>query len=112
MIEKGTAPHYRWGDGCDGWRLVDTPGLTVIQERMPPGTREVRHFHQKARQFFYIIAGTATLEWNGQLETLTAGQGLEIAPEAAHQIMNNGQTDLEFLVISQPTTTGDRILVD
>ncbi len=109
MIEKASAPHYVWGEGCDGWRLVDTPGLTVIEERMPPGTREVRHFHQKARQFFYIIAGTASLELNGQLETLNPGQGLEIAPEAAHQIMNAGQTDLEFLVISQPTTTGDRI---
>lgn len=109
MIEKASAPHYVWGQNCDGWRLVDTPGLTVIQERMPPGTQEVRHFHQKARQFFYIIAGTATLELNGQTESLKPGQGLEIAPEAPHQIMNTGPNDLEFLVISQPTTTGDRI---
>jgi len=110
VIDKASAPHYVWGQNCEGWRLVDTPALTVIQERMPPGTHEVRHFHQKARQFFYIIVGTATLELKGQRETLNGGQGLEIPPNAPHQILNETQADLEFLVISQPTTTGDRTL--
>lgn len=27
--------HYVWGEGCDGWNLVDGPGLSVKQERMP-----------------------------------------------------------------------------
>ncbi len=64
MIDKNTAPHYLWGRQCDGWRLVDTPALTVIQERMPAGTSEVRHYHLQARQFFYILNGEAVLELN------------------------------------------------
>lgn len=28
----------------------------------------------------------------------------------AHQVLNNSEDTIEFLVISQPTTTGDRII--
>jgi hypothetical protein len=28
--------------------------LSVIEERMPPGASEVRHFHTNAQQFFFI----------------------------------------------------------
>jgi len=34
MISKATAPHYVWGDRCDGWRLVQSDGLSVIHERI------------------------------------------------------------------------------
>ena len=57
MIDKESAPHYGWGEGCDGWHLVRTPELSVIQERMPPGTSEVRHRHGRARQFFFVLSG-------------------------------------------------------
>lgn len=50
MIDKHRASHYAWGKGCDGWHLVNTPELSVIQERMPAGTAEQRHRHQDARQ--------------------------------------------------------------
>jgi hypothetical protein len=35
-ISTGTAPHYAWGAKCDGWHLVRSADLSVIQERMPP----------------------------------------------------------------------------
>ena len=58
--------HYQWGAGCDGWRLVDAPELSIIQERMPPGTAEQQHYHERAQQFFFVLAGTATFEVAGQ----------------------------------------------
>jgi mannose-6-phosphate isomerase-like protein (cupin superfamily) len=109
MISKETADHYIWGDGCDGWRLVDRAELSVIHERMPPGAAEVRHHHQAARQFFFVLFGTATMEVDGMRHTLGAQQGVEIAPGAPHQIRNDSGADVEFLVISQPTTRGDRV---
>jgi len=111
MIDQSTAEHYQWGAACDGWRLVNRPELTVIQERMPPGTNEVRHYHEQARQFFYVLAGVATLELNGARERLSAGQGLEIPPGQPHQIFNESDSNLEFLVISQPSTAGDRVVL-
>lgn len=111
MISKDSAEHYTWGAGCDGWRLVDQPGLSVIHERVPPGAFEVLHFHQQARQFFFVLAGIATLELNGIRETLGPHQGIEIPPGTTHQLLNLSHRDIEFLVISQPTTRGDRIVV-
>lgn len=106
-----TAPHYTWGERCDGWHLVRAPGLSVIQERMPPGTREQRHRHAHARQFFYVLRGELSLEVSETEHRLPAGSGLEIAPGVAHTARNESAADVEFLVISQPPSHGDRELL-
>lgn len=108
MISKATAPHYVWGDACDGWHLVEGQELSVIHERMPPGAAEARHRHHVARQFFFVLLGTATMELSGRREQIGPYQGIEVPPGAAHQIFNESNEDVEFLVISQPTSRGDR----
>ena len=75
---------------------------------MPPGATEVRHRHARARQFFYVLEGVATLEANGVTNSLKAGEGLHIPPGTAHQMCNEGTVDLRFLVISAPKSHGDR----
>lgn len=50
-ISTAKAEHYLWGDGCDGWYLIRTPEMNVIEEKMPPDTCETRHFHVRAGQF-------------------------------------------------------------
>ncbi|HXB93241.1 MAG TPA: cupin domain-containing protein [Puia sp.] len=115
--------HYIWGDQCDGWNFVDQPGLSVKMERMPPHTAEQLHFHRQARQFFYILKGTATFlfAWTEAPTESDSGpvaaerqiivykeQGLEIPPGQWHRILNEGDGDLEFLLCSQPSTAGDR----
>ncbi|MDF1504122.1 cupin domain-containing protein [Roseisolibacter sp. H3M3-2] len=107
-VSTATAPHYAWGDGCDGWHLLRAAGLSVIEERMPAGAREVRHRHAHARQLFYVLAGTLTLEVEGTTHALAPRQALEVAPGAAHQALNVGDAPCEFLVVSQPPSHGDR----
>jgi len=108
-VDITTAPHYRWGAASDGWRLLEGADLTVIQERVPPGDAERRHRHARARQFFYILAGDATLEIDGREVGLTAGQGIEVPPGAPHQFFNRSAADVEMLVISSPRSHGDRV---
>lgn len=110
MISKDNAEHYFWGSGCDGWHLVKRGGLSIIHERMPPGTAEVRHYHQTAWQFFFVLSGAATLEIAGKREVLLAQQGLEVPAGVAHQMRNESEHDVEFIVISQPPSHGDRVL--
>jgi mannose-6-phosphate isomerase-like protein (cupin superfamily) len=107
-ISKGTAEHYLWGKGCDGWHLVKNPQLSVIQERMPAGTAEVRHFHHHAQQFFYVLAGNAVVEVNGQTILLSAGEGVWIPAGTSHQMKNESGDEVHFLVISHPPSHGDR----
>lgn len=101
--------HYQWGDNCDGWNLVDQPGLSVKMERMPPHTAEQEHYHEKARQFFFILRGTATFETSEGSVIVSVKQGLEIPPGLHHRILNETDEELEFLLSSQPSTAGDRI---
>lgn len=108
VVSIANAEHYRWGDGCDGWRLLDDPGLSVIRERVPPGKSEVRHLHRRARQFFLILEGRAVMEIEGQDHPLSAGQGIHVPAGAAHQFKNPTDQPVEFLVVSSPTTRGDR----
>jgi len=101
--------HYTWGDGCDGWILVDTTELSVKQERMPAFTAETLHYHQHAQQFFFILKGTAVFEVEGMVYTVATGQGFHIAAGKKHRIVNKSGEDLEFMLSSQPATSADRI---
>lgn len=78
---------------------------------MPPGSAEVRHRHGRARQFFFVLAGALELEVEGTVHVLTASVGLEVAPGIAHQAYNRGEAPVEFLVVSQPPSHGDREIV-
>ncbi|MGA1857896.1 cupin domain-containing protein [Azospirillum sp. 11R-A] len=106
------AEHYHWGDRCDGWVLSPSPDMMVIQERMPAGTVERRHVHGKARQFFYVLSGELTMELEGTRHLITAMSGIEIPPGSRHQARNDSGADVHFLVVSSPTTRGDRTDLD
>jgi mannose-6-phosphate isomerase-like protein (cupin superfamily) len=111
-ISKQTADHYIWGERCDGWHLVKDSNLSVIHERMPSNTSEVKHYHEKSRQFFFVLSGTITIEVNGNIMNLDKHEGIEVPPLVPHQVFNQSECDAEFLVISQPASKGDRILLD
>lgn len=103
-----TAERNTWGAGADGWHLVRAEGLSVIQERMLPGTAEERHRHAHARQFFFVLAGRLDIEVEGTIHSLRPIEGLEVMPQHAHTVWNRGTEPAEFLVISQPPSRSDR----
>ncbi len=109
IADRSGAEHYLWGQDCDGWLLLQGDDLLVIEERMPPGTAEARHYHARARQFFYVLSGTLTMEQYGATHRIVARQGIAIAPGQPHQARNDSDGDVFFLVISAPTSRGDRI---
>lgn len=111
MISKDRAEHYYWGDGCDGWRLSNYEDQSIIHERMPPDTYEIRHYHNKAKQFFFILLGTMTIEVNGTEHQLKMHEGIEVLPGMPHQVFNRSDQAIEFLVISSPNTSKDRVVV-
>ncbi|PKF60737.1 cupin domain-containing protein [Psychromonas sp. psych-6C06] len=108
IIEKSTAIHYQWGDNCDGWHLVKSKQLSVIQERMLAGCCESNHYHQNAEQFFYIISGLATMKLKNKTLTLKAGEGVHIEAGTAHQLCNESEHELNFIVTSAPPSHGDK----
>lgn len=109
-ISKYNSEHYCWGDLCDGWHLVKTAELSIIHEKMPAKTSEVRHCHEKANQFFFVLTGQASIEIDGELTLLNEHEGIEVLAKTPHQMMNNSSEPIEFIVISMPNSKGDRVL--
>lgn len=113
VISTDNAEHYTWGGpqnaSCDAWYLVKSPGLHVIEERMPPGTAETPHHHARARQFFFVLEGELAMTIEHHAFHLPAGAGIEVAPGQIHQAANTSSSPLRMLVTSQPPSHDDRI---
>ena len=109
IVSTETAEHYRWGEFCDGWHLLQRDDISVIQERVPAGGAEVMHYHNTARQFFYVLEGEGTMIFEDSEVVMKKGEGIEIAPQRRHQFRNRSAAEVLFLVISVPPTGGDRI---
>ena len=113
IISTANAEHYKWGGpkntDCDAWYLVKTPEINIIEELMPPGTSETAHHHARARQFFFVLEGEATLVVEFHDFVLHAGEGLEVSPGQVHQATNRSRAAMRMVVTSQPPSHDDRI---
>jgi mannose-6-phosphate isomerase-like protein (cupin superfamily) len=109
VVSIDNAEHYVWAEICDGWHLLKHEDMSVIQERVPAGASELMHYHAEARQFFYILQGEGIINFEDRLTVLNRGQGIEIPPKVKHQFKNQSNSDVHFLVISVPSTRGDRV---
>ena len=103
--------HYQWGDVCDGWHLLKSDTLSVIQEKMPGGTFEKLHFHTHAQQLFFILSGTASFDINGEKFSVNTNESIHVPKMTKHFISNSNEAELHFLVISEPKSHGDRVNV-
>jgi mannose-6-phosphate isomerase-like protein (cupin superfamily) len=108
---KENTKHYFWGNNCESWILMDSENLSIKSEKMPANTCEKMHFHKNSQQFFYILKGKATFFIDEVQFEVGAQNGISIEPLQKHFIENNSSEILEFLVISNPSTNNDRILI-
>jgi len=111
-VSISNVEHYIWGEQCDGWHLLKRDDVSVIQERVPAGKAETMHYHNHARQFFYILEGEAHMAFEDRSVNLQKGDGIEIPPHTNHRFENNSAEDVHFLVISVPKSQGDRVNIE
>jgi mannose-6-phosphate isomerase-like protein (cupin superfamily) len=104
-----TAPHFLWGEGCEGWWLKQGGKFTVISEIMLPHASELRHLHENTEQFFYVLEGALTIELDGQEYKLEQHNGMVIPPMSPHRVFNSSNQVVKFLVISCPDSHEDRV---
>ena len=109
IISTKTASHYFWGNNYDGWWLKKNGRFTVISEILPPNGSEVKHFHSKTEQFFYVLEGTLSIELDGTNYHLQHHEGITVIPNIAHKVFNQSDKNVKFLVISCPDSHRDRI---
>ena len=112
LTEAGADNLYAWGEGCLGWRLLEQEGLQLRQELMQPGTSETPHLHRRARQVFYVLEGEMTLRMPEGTLRARPRQAIHVPPGRPHWVRNDGAGDLVFVLVSSPSTAGDRIEVE
>ncbi len=107
-VSSENAEHYVWGENCDGYFLLKRGEVHIIEERMPPGTSEQAHWHERSRQLFYVLEGDLTMRFEGGDVQVPCGSALEIEPGKLHQASNESGAEVRFLVVSVPPSHGDR----
>ncbi|HFL3396256.1 TPA: GNAT family N-acetyltransferase [Legionella pneumophila] len=108
-ISKNNAPHFKWGQDCDGWWLKNHGHFTVIYETMPAGSCEIKHYHADTEQFFYCLQGQLAIEFESYEQILQEHEGLSIKPGISHKAKNISKSPVCFLVVSSPNSHQDRI---
>ncbi|NER25699.1 MAG: cupin domain-containing protein [Symploca sp. SIO1C2] len=107
-INKANAENFKWGTACDGWHLLKSDELSIVEEIMPPGSKGVVHHHEVSRHFFYVLEGEASLVIDGTTHLLNRGDSILVLPGKVHQIKNESGDELNFLVVSSPECFTDK----
>lgn len=108
-MNESNLGYYQWGEGCEGWHLCALETLSVIKEKMPPGTQEIKHYHASKTQYFFILEGELVIWMDHQEIHLKKHQGITVLPTVTHEVRNDSQGEVTFLVISSPSDAMDRI---
>jgi len=65
------------GEVCNGWYLLKHNNISIIQERVPAGSAEVMHYHNAARQFFYVLKGEGMMVFEDREAVLKRDKALK-----------------------------------
>ncbi|MBC7417800.1 MAG: cupin domain-containing protein, partial [Pedobacter sp.] len=63
------------------------------------------------QQVFFILFGTASCTIDGSDLKVNANESIHVKPLTIHSILNSGDDELQFLVISEPMAHRDRVEV-
>ncbi len=75
---------------------------SLAQATLAPNQSTTRHFHPRAEEIYFIQSGTGTMEIEGAVREVKAGDAVAIPNGARHQIINTGQSELAFLCCCAP----------
>jgi quercetin dioxygenase-like cupin family protein len=83
----------------DGARLID-----FRISRYPTGGQVEEHAHEIAEQVYYVTGGEGRMTLDGEEHRLVVGTVVLVAPGVRHALINEGSEDLEFVVVTVPSS--------
>ena len=92
-------------DGSTIRSILDRANAPVAQQSLaeaslPAGCATDRHYHKVSEELYFILAGTGTMEIDGEERMVGPGDGILIPAGAWHQI--TAATALRFLCCCAP----------
>jgi transcriptional regulator with XRE-family HTH domain len=76
-----------------------------VAEFAPGGTAGEAYVHDDSQEILLVLSGTVTLELDGTMHRLDAGDSAEYRTSVPHTVHNNGDTRAELLWIVSPPTS-------
>lgn len=73
--------------------------VSVIRQRQQPGGFNPPHTHNR-EEVLVLLDGTLDVTWNGETQTLRAGDAIVIPANTAHQLRNAGSGAAEWLLVA------------
>ncbi len=74
-------------------------GRLFAHNIIPPGSSLGYHKHEGDFETYYILRGEATVNDNGVMKTVKAGDVVYTPPGESHSIENTGSQDLEIMAL-------------
>lgn len=102
MKNTSNTPKVEWAHECFSWHFADHNDVSIKMEEICPGGSSDAHFHSRSLQFFFILEGEATVKLEGARFELKKHEGIEVPLNQKHRIINSGDENLVFLLISSP----------
>jgi mannose-6-phosphate isomerase-like protein (cupin superfamily) len=79
-----------------------TTEQSLAEARLPAGGRTQRHYHAVSEEIYFITAGRAEMELDGERIELGTGEAVAIPPGAWHEVTALGTEELRFLCCCAP----------
>jgi len=86
--------------------VITDCSFSVHMTEWEPGCYVDNHFHEAETEAMYCIAGTGSVQVNGEEHPFFPGAMIVAPPGVTHQIINTGTELLRVLCIFSPASTG------
>ena len=109
---RDAAAPFTTDDGSTIRSLLDLSNAPVANHSLAEATIDagestVRHHHKVSEEIYYLVEGTGTMELDGAVAEVAAGDAILIPPGAWHQITASGDGPVRLLCTCSPPCASD-----
>lgn len=85
--------------------------MMVNWAKLPAGSAFQRHYHEDMQEVFVLLGGPVTMTVDGDPQTLNSGDAILISPREIHEMTNDSDADVEYIVFGISTGEGGQTVV-
>jgi len=99
-------------------RLTDVLGaeqLAITLIRVPPHSdfeQGTGHYHKEREEIYIITRGTLTMRFGDDIEKVSAGSAVRVAPKTPRSHRNEGDEPVDMWAISLKSAARDAVKID
>jgi mannose-6-phosphate isomerase-like protein (cupin superfamily) len=85
-------------------QALGTEQVAVTLIRVPPHSdfeQGTGHFHEKLEEVYIVTRGTLTMRFEDEVEKVTAGSAVRVAPDTTRSHRNEGEEPVEIWAVSR-----------